>query len=265
MAKKAVKSKQITIPGTKTKVPPWAIAAAGGGLLAAFFLMRGDPEAGAEGADGWLAEEVAQRMDQERQIFAGAIDQLSDRLDELSDRERLADPTLPILQPTPAPKKKKSKPKALPGPTTTGQPVQVIVEPVQVATDFDIARQEALARFLAFKQTSEEYRARLVEATQKDKITKPPEKSPTKAIPMTTLEKVRAAIAAPVPADYQPYQPYSSYLPKIAQSAPKKASASTPRVLRSGVQESASPSYKKPPKAKVEEEKFKLLSGLQRL
>ena len=94
MAKK--KAAGITIPGTKVKAPPWAIAAAGGGVLAVLFLMRdsdGD-QPGAGASFGFFAEEVAQRMDDERRIFAGSLDDINDQLAELRD-QRIEDKTLP--------------------------------------------------------------------------------------------------------------------------------------------------------------------------
>ena len=94
MAKK--KAAGITIPGTKVKAPPWAIAAAGGGVLAVLFLMRdSDGQPGASGESfGFFAEEVAQRMDDERRIFEGSLEDLNDQLEELRNQQ-FEDKTLP--------------------------------------------------------------------------------------------------------------------------------------------------------------------------
>jgi len=80
----------ITIPGTKVKLPQWAAYLAGGGVLAALFLMKGQPHEEDElsTSEGWLAEEVAQRFAEERNIYAGALEDISGRINELGERPK---------------------------------------------------------------------------------------------------------------------------------------------------------------------------------
>jgi hypothetical protein len=130
----------ITIPGTKVKLPQWAAYLAGGGVLAALFLMKGQPdEEKLSESSGWLAEEVAQRFAEERSAYAGSLEDINRRIDELNQGpEEIVTPT----EPGKPARTKKTAQKPPVAPRVWGLPVPIDLEDVTLPEEniVDMAR-----------------------------------------------------------------------------------------------------------------------------
>jgi hypothetical protein len=140
MSKKAKAKGSVTIPGTKVKLPQWAVYLAGGGVLAALFLMKGQPdEEKLSESSGWLAEEVAQRFAQERDAFAGSVENINRRIDELNKGpEEIITPA----EPGGSTRAKKKAPTPSVTPRVWGLPVPINLDDVTLPNEevVDMAR-----------------------------------------------------------------------------------------------------------------------------